>query len=287
MKREFLIFVAIIAVILAAAVSLKTIMLNIATNHLKGAFPGYKVSVGNAEIKSADLISLTDIKLKKGVTNLYRIKRLDIRLSPLSFFNRVIPKAYIRNAQLSIDSPTRKLKDLIEYPAPKPGAVFLVDSLEIENLSVEFHTSDCDISAILWADVSVKKQITYDVNLKLNRVDLGLLVKGLGASDKLDLKGSMNGTLRLNGRDLKITAIKGEFATDEPGGSILIKDDEFIKMLAERSKQPVELIRDSFKSYDFTKGTLGVSRDNESILLHVMLDGLKGKRDLTVALHGF
>lgn len=287
MKREFLIFAAIIAIILVATVSFRTVVLNVAKNRLKGAFPGYKVSIENAEVKSADMISLTGIRLEKGSTNLYRIKEVDIRFSPLSFFTRVIPKAYIRNAQLAVDSRTRKLKDLIEYPAPKPGAAFLVDSLEIEDLSLSFHTSDCDMSAILWSDLSVNKQITYNANFKLNYIDLGLLVKGLGASDKLDLTGAMKGALYLEGKDLKITAIKGEFTTEEPGGSILIKDDEFIKMLAERSKQPVEMIRDSFKSYDFTKGTLEITRDNESILLHVMLDGQKGKRDLTIALHGF
>jgi hypothetical protein len=166
-------------------------------------------------------------------------------------------------------------------PAPKPGAMFIVDSLEINEMNLEIHTSDCDLSAIVRANASVKKDIEYDAVVKVNSIDLGLLPKFFDASQKFGIKGKMSGEIELAGKDLELTSIKGEFTTDGPGGIIEIKDEGFIKMLAERSKQPVDIIRSNFKYYNYTEGKLEVSKDGDVILLRLKMDGKQGKRDLT------
>ncbi len=287
MKKAFLIFTAILVAILIIGLLGRALILDFAVKQLKGAFPGYQVTVGSAEIKNAGLISFGNIEVKKGAANRYRIKELDIRFTPLTLFNRSIPKIAVNECSIVISSRSEKLKDLIEFPSPKPGALFIVDSLEINGLVLEIHTLDCDINAALHAAMSIKEGISYNAVLKLNSINLGLLAKFLEASDKVEIEGSMNGELFFSGKDLRINEIKGEFKTEASGGTIAIKDEEFIKALAERSKQPVEMIRDSFKFYNYTKGTLSVSREKDSILFHLVMECLQGKRDLTVTFHGF
>jgi hypothetical protein len=287
MKKEYIIFGSILAAIFIVGIFGRSLILGFALKQLKGAFPGHVVTVGNAEIKSADLISFSNIKITKGDTNVYKVKELDIRFTPLTLFSRTIPKVSLGNCSIVINSPKNKLKELVRFPAPKAGAIFIVESLEVNGLALEIHTADFDVSATIRADASIKKEITYDAVMSLNSVNIGLLAKSLGASEKVDIKGTMSGEISLGGKDFRIDTVKGEFTTTGPGGTIIINDEEFINRLAKQSKQPVEMIRDSFKFYNYTKGTLSVSKDKDAILLHLLMDGLQGKRDLTIALHGF
>ncbi|MDD5423650.1 MAG: hypothetical protein PHR74_00040 [Candidatus Omnitrophica bacterium] len=286
MKKEYIIFACILAVLLILGIAGKSIILGAALDRLKGFFPGYEVKVGNAEIKSVDLVSFGNISIAKGDTNIYRVKELDIRFTPFTFFNRTIPKVSMDSCSIYIKSPKSKLKELVRFPEAKAGALFIVDSLEINDLVLDIRTADVDFDAIIRADASIKKDISYSAVMKLNSVNLGLLAKSLGASEKVDISGSMSGEISMSGKDMRIDAIKGEFASGELGGTIIIKDEEFINTLAKQSNQPVEMIRDSFKLYKYTKGTLSVSKEKDAILLHLMLDGPKGKRDMTIALHG-
>jgi|GEM_PF-1767474 hypothetical protein len=283
MKREYLIFAAILAVIFLVWISGRNFILGTAEKRLRAAFPGYEVTIGNTEIKTADLVSFSNIEISKGESIRYRIRELDIRFGFLTFFSRSISKISLNGCSIVLSSPSAKIKDLMEMPLPAPGAMFIVDSLEINELNLEVHTSDCDLSAIIRADASVKKDIDYSATVKVNSIDLGLLPKCFDASKKVGIKGKMSGEISLAGKDLKLTSVKGEFAAGAPGGIIEIKDEGFIKMLAERSKQPVDMIRDDFRHYNYNEGTLEVSKDGDVVLLHLKMDGKQGKRDLTAA----
>ena len=71
MRRELVIFAAILAVVLVVGLFGRSLMLDIAVSQVKSAFPGYDVSVGSVEIRSADMIALLDIRVKKGDALLY------------------------------------------------------------------------------------------------------------------------------------------------------------------------------------------------------------------------
>jgi hypothetical protein len=286
-KKEYLVFVSIIVVIAALAVIGRSLITDFAIKQIKGAFPEYKVTVGNAEIKSVDLISFSDIDIAKGDTNRYRVKELDIRFTPLTPFSRTIPKISVDGCSIVVSSPKGKLKELAQLPKTKAGPMFIIESLEINDLVLEIHTSDFDTTALIRANAAIDKDISYDAVVKLEKINLGLLAKMLGAGEKVDISGKMGGEISLSGKDFRIDAIKGEFKAIGTGGTVIIKDEEFINTLARQSKQPVEMIRDSFKFYNYTSGTLSVSKDKDAILLHLLMEGLQGKRDLTIALHGF
>ncbi|HOX10260.1 MAG TPA: YdbH domain-containing protein [Candidatus Omnitrophota bacterium] len=287
MKKEFIIFASIIVVIAVLALIGRSLITDFALKQIKGAFPDHTVTVGNAEIKSIDLISFSNIDIAKGDTNRYRVKELDIRFTPLTPFNRTIPKVSVDGCSIVVSSPKSKLKELIQFPKPKVGAMFIIESLEINDLILEIHTSDFDTTALIRANAAVGRDISYDAVVKLERINLGHLAKMLGAGEKVDISGKMGGEISLSGKDFKIDAIKGEFKSMSPGGTVIIKDEEFIRNLAKQAKQPVEVIRDSFQNYKYTSGALSVSKDKDAILLHLLMEGTQGKRDLTIAFHGF
>ncbi|MDD5737707.1 MAG: YdbH domain-containing protein [Candidatus Omnitrophica bacterium] len=287
MKKEFIIFASIIVVIAVLALIGRLLITDFAVKQIKGAFPDHTVTVGNAEIKSIDLISFSDIDIAKGDTNRYRVKELDIRFTPLTPFNRTIPKVSVDGCSIVVSSPKGKLKELVQFPKPKAGAMFIIESLEINDLVLEIHTSDFDTSALIRANAAVGRDISYDAVVKLERINMGHLAKMLGAGEKVDISGKMGGEISLSGKDFKIDAIKGEFKAMSPGGTVIIKDEEFIQNLAKQAKQPVEVIRDSFQNYNYTSGALSVSKDEDAILLHLFMEGMQGKRDLTIAFHGF
>lgn len=287
MRRELIVFLVILAVLLVLGLFGRSLVRNIAVGQIKSAFPGCDVSVRSAEIRNIDMLAITNIEVKKDDALYYRIGSVEINFSPLSLFTGTVPKITVKNGYLIFNSLDKKLKDLIEYPAPKPGKGFIARSVVVSNLMLCVNTADWQLTARADGNITIGKEMTYKANIKLGDLDLAFLAKGLNAAEKVDLSGRLNGNLSLQGENLKITAIKGDFATVAPGGTLVIKDEEFLKKLAENTKQPLSVIEGGFKNYNFTRGTLRISRDAESILFHILLDGAKGERDLTVALHGF
>ncbi|MFA5338689.1 MAG: hypothetical protein WC317_00885 [Candidatus Omnitrophota bacterium] len=287
MRRKSVFFAVIPVILLGLWLFGRPLLVNIAVGQIKSAFPGYDVSIGNAGLRSANTVAITGIDIKKGDTLRYRIKQVEIRFSPLSLFTRIIPEIAVKGGSLEFNSPGKKLRDIIEYPALKPGKAFVVRSLVITGMAVELNTADWKLNAVAGGNMAIGKTIVYDAKIEAGGIDLALLPKGLNAEGRVEMKGIMSGAITLRGEQEDITDIKGDFSTAAPGGSLVITDKEILKRLADNTKQPLSLIEDSFGNYDFTKGTLGISRSEDSILLHVILEGAKGKRDVTVALHGF
>ncbi|OGX29653.1 MAG: hypothetical protein A2879_05030 [Omnitrophica WOR_2 bacterium RIFCSPHIGHO2_01_FULL_49_10] len=291
MRRELIVFLVILAVVLIVGLGGRSLILNFAVNQIKGMFPGYDVSIGSADIRNTDMLAISDIVVKKDDAIRYRIKSVEINFSPFSLFTKVIPKVAVKDARLKFNSPDKNLKDLIEYPVAKPGKGFIARSVVISNLMVSVDTADWQLSAGVNGNITAGKEMTYKAEIELGYFDLAFLAKGLNVAEKVELSGRLKGSLSLGGQNLKVTYIKGDFVIyPDPSnveGKLVIKDGEFLKKLAENTKQPLSVIEEGFKNYNFTRGTLRISRDAESILFHILLDGAKGERDLTVALHGF
>lgn len=287
MRRELIVFLVILAVLLVVGLFVRSLMLNIAVGQIKSAFPDCIVSVGSVEFRNIDMLAVTNIEVRKGDALCYRIRSAEINFSLLSVFTRMVPKITVKNGYIIFNSLDKRLKEVIEYPALKPGKGFIARSIVVSNLMLAVNTADWQLTAWADGDITMNRDVVYKANIKLGDLNLAFLAKGLNAAEKVDLSGRLNGNLSLQGENLKIAAIKGDFATAAPGGTLVIKDEEFLKKLAENTKQPLSVIEEGFKDYNFTMGTLRISRDAESIFFHILLDGTKGERDLTIALHGF
>lgn len=243
MRRELIIFAVILAVVLVLGLFGRSLILNIAVGQFRSMFPGYDVSIGSAEVRNVDMVALSNIYVKKGDALSYRVKSVEINLSPLSLFTRVVPKVTVKNSYLEISSRDKKLKDIIEYPVFKPGKGFTAKSIAVLNFNLTLDTVDWTLNTVANGNIEMRKAPAGE------------------------------------------TEIKGDFSVVPGGWKIAIKDEAFLKKLAENAKQPPAVIED-LKDFDFTKGALQISGKPGSLLFHIMLEGAKGKKDLTFPLRG-
>jgi hypothetical protein len=81
--------------------------------------------------------------------------------------------------------------------------------------------------------------------------------------------------------------LSGNFSTLQPGGILVIKDDKFLKNLSRTTKQPLDILVESFKDYHYNTALMKLSFDKGNIILDVALEGEAGKRNLSIVLHDF
>ena len=99
------------------------------------------------------------------------------------------------------------------------------------------------------------------------------------------LKVSANGDMEIRKAPDGEAEINGDFSIIPADWKIAIKDEAFLKKLAENAKQPPAAV-DDLKDFDFTEGTLQVSGKQGSLSLRITLEGPKGKKDLVFPLRG-
>lgn len=307
MRKEFFIFAAIVLAIFVIAVCGRTVLLHLSTEQLANAFPGYKVSVGNVEFRSLDLVVFLDIELKKDATNHYRVRELGVQFTPVTFFTGVIPKVYLKDSAINLSSKEKVLRDLLEFPSPKSGKTFLVNSLEISDMKVNVHTADWYFSATADGELAIDNGISYGADIKIRDMDISLLPRGLNAAEKFKLMGYAGGDISFKGQNGKIIFLKGNLVAYEPGkryaidddeitvgGTLIIKDEEFLDRIVRdsvgsvfKSEESRQEIKKDLRYYDYTKGEVKFWKEGDALMMRILLDGTKGKRDFTVAFHGF
>lgn len=81
--------------------------------------------------------------------------------------------------------------------------------------------------------------------------------------------------------------IKGYFNTAAPGGVLIIKDKMFLENVARQSNQPLDIIVESFRNYNYNNGIIKLSIESGNLTMEMRLDGMAGKRSLAVVLHDF
>ncbi len=251
MRREIIIFAVILAVVLTVGLYGRSLITGIAVSEIKNIFPGYDVSIGSAEIRNADMIAINGINAKKGKGLYYRIEGLEIKFSPLSLFTKKVPKITVKNSYLDVNSWNKKLQTWDKK---------LKDAI--------------DYPVFRPGQGFMAKSITVlNFNLTLDTADWKLNTE---VSGNIEIRKTPAGETEI---DADLSTVPGN------AGKIAISDEAFLKRLAENAKQPLAAIED-LKNFDFTEGTFQISGKPGSLLLHVTLKGLKGKKDLTFPLRG-
>lgn len=136
-------------------------------------------------------------------------------------------------------------------------------------------------------DALLKDGFEYDSNFKVINVDLAVMVETMNWKEKFVMTGKVNGEAAFKGKGISVSNAKGNLTMAEGGGTLTIKDKKFFEDLAERTKQPLELIETSLKDYKFDKGSVRLSNEGSDIIFNVYLEGAQGKRDLMVVFHDF
>jgi hypothetical protein len=111
------------------------------------------------------------------------------------------------------------------------------------------------------------------------------LFNDFNLNEKAEISGKINGTLVLEGKGSNIKVISGNFTTAEGGGVLTIKDNDYLKKMAAKSGQSLEILMESFRNYHYNIGVIKLSLNDGNLILDVALEGEAGKRNLNIRLH--
>ncbi len=256
------------------------------------------------ENENPDPWSLDRLRIKNGKI---RLKYKDLFLNGKMSVNIDIPNMSINDIELDVDEIRQEklsVKDLsvnakkgensfltaseIKYDknllTSVKGKVILDDkSLNIKDVTADLWEGNVygEMGAV-WDD-----GIQYNIDLNINGIDLAAVGKGYEMTDKVDVSGKLLGKFRLKGHGNDLDDLYGEFFMADPGGILNIIDKRYIEMIAKYTGQSPEILMESFKNYNYSKGRINLFRESSDIRLNLNLDGDNGKRELQVVLHDF
>lgn len=153
--------------------------------------------------------------------------------------------------------------------------------LTLDSLSAQVLGGQAQGSAKLF----LGRDMHYTANLEFIKLDLATIVRDFKLEEKVQLQGNLGGSFILEGSGLSIQAIGADMSADKEGGTLTIKDHNYLGALARKTNQSMELIVDSFKSYRYNAGVVKLSLQDANLVFDIKLEGEAGKRDLTVVLH--
>jgi hypothetical protein len=129
--------------------------------------------------------------------------------------------------------------------------------------------------------------LAYAMDLDIYDLSLERMVEDFQFAEKFTMRGKLGGKVVVKGSGSTPSVLNGELNAGEQGGNLTITDMAFLENLAKDSKQDVNLIIESFKNYQFSKGDVSLYLAGNNLILEVSFEGAQGKRNLTVALHNF
>lgn len=153
-------------------------------------------------------------------------------------------------------------------------------TLALDNLSADLFGGKVSGGAAIALDAA-----PHELMVKAGGLDVDKMFGELDISKKVRMTGIVSGDLAMKIKTAALTSLKGVFAASKEGGTLVIADEAILEAVAERTGQPLDIIRDSFKDYRYTSGTVGLSLEEGSVVLEIALEGDKGKRNISVILH--
>lgn len=233
------------------------------------------------------------------------IKSADLRMEGTFAFVWLPGPSAVKNLTLDIPSLSLgrfKVKNL-RASSDKPGAGrFAADSLAMDRFSAGniqglFRLSGAGASLDeLSADFlggKVTGRVTLarledapvgTAELELDALPIASFLKLWEWDKKMGADGIVRGQLIAEASGGKLTHLNGALVASGDG-SLVILDQAFLENIAQRTKQPISIVKASFENYHYNTGTIGVSLEEEGLRLQLDLDGEKGKRNLEVTLH--
>ena len=133
----------------------------------------------------------------------------------------------------------------------------------------------------------IDQEREYLANLEFVNLNLAKFVDDFNLDKKFQVTGSLSGAVAFNGKGSDINTLAGDFSAAESGGIMVIKDNSILENLARNSKQPLDILVESFRDYHYNTGIMKLSLDKGNLVLDIALDGETGKRNLNITLHDF
>jgi hypothetical protein len=215
-----------------------------------------------------------------------QIDYLELRIETLSIHDFHLKDAYLRVRQM------QPLEDFyikqIRYGKVRIGEIKGKVELKSKVLSVDSFSGNL-LQVTLQGDLRVmtEKNPEYNINLKFQNLDLQGLVNNFNLTEKFEMSGNLDGRVSLVGRGLNINWLQGEFLLPKPGGILNIKDNQFLKTIAQNTQQPLDTVATGYKEYHYNTGKGELALQKNNLILNVALDGETGQRNFKITLHDF
>jgi len=125
----------------------------------------------------------------------------------------------------------------------------------------------------------------YALRVKTVDANLENIIHDFDLGEKAEMTGTMRGELQCEAIGTKITVLRGDFTMPLPGGTLTIKDTRFLERMAQNNQQSFEILVESFRDYHYNIGDAHMGMRGEDIELGIRLDGLEGKRAISIVVH--
>jgi len=136
------------------------------------------------------------------------------------------------------------------------------------------------------AALSSGSGMNFIVKLTGGNVDLQQLNEDFELKDKFEVTGLCDFYLTAKGDSTGLTELDGNLNTHEGGGKFVITDKQSLNKLDLSKDVSFDLALESLKNYQYDKGNAKVYIEDGNIVLHMLMDGESGARDLKFVYHG-
>jgi len=183
MRRIIYIFTIIALLASALYFSTPLFITKVACKQLGNMFPGSRVLVGRAQLSPGSL-SFFDISIKNNSVYDFTIKSARIYYSPTGVFKKRLLRFVLKDAVISISLPQKNAVDFPQYLRLDPKGAFLINILELSNISLNINYKDLHLQGTVsirvylpeqkpeYLDIAIK---SFDfAGVKVNQAALGV-----------------------------------------------------------------------------------------------------------------
>lgn len=305
--KYFVSFIAGLAVLLLlAAVSAKPFVLVFAREQIQKTFEADKIDIKSCDVNIFRQVSFHDVNVKKTGAYNFKAGRITIEFTLWSLLGRRIGALSLQDVAFntlkgtpfSIDQGNLRINE--EGP---PGTLFIqklrYDKLQVQNIRASTRKSGEEITlealsgqvlnGMIEGGVTFKiaKDSVYLAKLNFINLDLTEFVQKFDLKKTVEMSGRLSGMVALNGRGTKIEILKGNLGSSSDGGTLTIKNKNFLETLAKNNEQPLDIVVDSLTDYNYNTANMLLRLDREDLILDMAFDGKTGKRHITVVQHDF
>lgn len=136
-------------------------------------------------------------------------------------------------------------------------------------------------------DLKAGKELQYLLDLNCFGLNIERFINDFNLREKFSMTGRLSGGLRLQGRGSHIEILGGNFSALPSGGTLVINNTVFLENMARDTRQPVNLLVESFKNYTYNTGLMSLDLKDNDIVFKAGLEGEAGRRELSVVVHDF
>jgi hypothetical protein len=309
--KHFSRILAIVSIgIVVLVLSINPLVLFIARKQLKSRLPGSNVAISRCQFNFFHSIIFNGIRVSKAPVYDLQIKSLAIGFSPASMlqvfqgdFVGAIESCEIIMDSLELDKARIKDGYLRVFRANDNGKIgcreFKYGKLKVSGVNGKASLKDgflCFdslsgqlLGGIFKGDSLIKldPSLGYQARVDFTNLDLDTFMKDFALDEKAEVSGKVSGFMKLRGDNQSLEVLYGNLGSGQEGGTLTIKDTQFLQNMARSSGQALDLVVESFKNYRYNTNKTTLSLENNNLVFLINLDGNAGKRSLSITLHDF